>query len=453
MDGQVGLEELERCFGGAIPAVLCTVAADGTPNVTYLSRAHRVDAERIALSNQFMSKTAKNLAVNPWASLLLADPITFNEYRLTITYERTDRKGQVFERLRADVDDLAAMVGMQDVFRLRAADVFRVTAIERINEVEWAPFLDSHDAVPDMAAVAELAARLGRSGDLDVVVDTALDAIVELLDYPHVMLLLLDEPGHRLFTIASRGFGDAGVGAEVEIGTGVIGVAAERCRPLRMGNALQMYKYSRSVRRSYEAANDQGPGPEIPVPGLEQAESRMAVPAMALGALVGMLVVDRVEPMAFGEADEQVLGIVASMLASAIEHARALELDEELVPASDPVPAIAEPIVASSTIRYFAVDGSVFVDGDYLIKGVAGRILWSLLTQHDRDGRVDFTNRELRLDPSLELPEFKDNLESRLVLLKRRLDDRDAPIGIERTGRGRFRLDIRKPIRIEAADG
>jgi adenylate cyclase len=449
---EVGLDELERCFGGAIPAVLCTVSADGTPNVTYLSRAHRVDDERIALSNQFMSKTAKNIAANPWASLLLADPITFNEYRLTITYERTDRKGQVFERLRADVDDLAAMVGMQDVFRLRAADVFRVTAIERVNPVEWSAFLDAHTA-PDMAAVAELALRLGRSSDLDVVIDTALDAIVELLDYPHVMLLLLDEAGHRLFTIASRGFGAAGVGAEVEIGAGVIGVAAERCRPLRMGNALQMHKYSRSVRRSYEAANDQGPGLEIPVPGLEKAESRMAVPAMALGALVGMLVVDRFEPMAFGEADEQVLGIVASMLASAIEHARALELDEEKVPSKEPEPATAEPAAEGSTVRYFAVDGSAFVDGDYLIKGVAGRILWSLLTQHDRDGRVDFSNRELRLDPSLELPDFKDNLESRLVLLKRRLDDRDAPIRIERTGRGLFRLDVRRPIRLEAADG
>jgi adenylate cyclase len=52
------LDALDRCFEGAIPAVLSTASADGTPNVTYISKAHRVDAERIALSNQFMSKTA-----------------------------------------------------------------------------------------------------------------------------------------------------------------------------------------------------------------------------------------------------------------------------------------------------------------------------------------------------------------------------------------------------------
>jgi hypothetical protein len=36
-----------------------------------------------------------------------------------------------------------------------------------------------------------------------------------------------------------------------------------------------------------------------------------------------------------------------------------------------------------------------------------------------------------------------------LILLKRRLDERDAPIRIEKTGRGRFRLLVDGELRLE----
>ena len=109
-------------------------------------------------------------------------------------------------------------------------------------------------------------------------------------------------------------------------------------------------------------------------------------------------------------------------------------------PPSDPV-----------EVRYYPRDGSVFLDTHYLIKGVAGRILWSLLQAHESEGRTEFSNREVRLDPSLELPEFRDNFESRLILLKRRLDERAAPIRIDKTGRGRFRLMVLTPLALEAS--
>ena len=45
-----------------------------------------------------------------------------------MAFERTDRRGPVFDRLREDVDVAAAFHGMQDVVRLRAADTYRVVA-------------------------------------------------------------------------------------------------------------------------------------------------------------------------------------------------------------------------------------------------------------------------------------------------------------------------------------
>ena len=332
-DEPLELVDIERCFGGAVPGVIATAGADGMPNVTYLTRAHRVDADRIALSNQFMSKTARNLATNPRASLLLLDPVTYAEYRLALVYERTERRGHVFERLRTDVEAIAALEGMQDVFRLRAADIFRVVDIAVVpahpSGRPPAPSTWPRHRTAGLGALAELSTRIGRCTDLDVLVDTALDGLDQLLGFPHNHLLLLDEAGGTLYTIGSTGFDAASIGAEVPVGDGVIGAAAARCEPVRIGALQQMAKYSRSVRRTFEDRGGVRPGREVPMPGLPHAESRLAVPAMARGELIGVLAVDSSSPVAFNDTDQQTLSIVANALASAIEHIRALEPDDD----------------------------------------------------------------------------------------------------------------------------
>jgi adenylate cyclase len=442
---ELTLHRVRLCFEGAVPAVIATAAADGTPNITYLSRVQAVDDERVALSNQFFSKTARNLAENPRASLLLIDPRTYDQYRLCIVYERTERRGPVFERLRADVDALAALEGLQDVFKLRAADIYRVL------EVEPVPVRDRPGVVPeaapvsgpDAAALGEMAQRLSRAPDLDSLVSATVRGLAELFSYDHSTLLLLDEDGARLYTIASHGYPTEGVGSEVQVGQGMIGMAAARCAPLRIGNLRQMSKYSSSVRRSYE-----GVGVDIPMPEMPNVQSRLAVPAMVRGELVGVLAVESTELVAFTASDEAVLGVVASLVGAAVDAARLQDRDAPPLAAPPPsgTPVAAGPV---TRVRFFEVDGSTFLDGDYLIKGVAGRLLWALLGHHEREGRVDFTNREVRLDPSLDLPPFRDNFESRLILLKRRLDERQAPIRVEKTARGCFRLLVDGPIALE----
>jgi hypothetical protein len=432
--------------------VIATAAADGTPNITYLSRVRYVDEERIALSNQFFSKTARNLAENPRASVILVDPVEYDEYRLTLVYERTERRGPVFEQLRADVEALAALGGVMNVFKLRAADIYRVVDIEKNpGRAHRAPPLDeSAKPAASPAQLAELTSRLSRCPDLDTLVSATVDGLAGLFGYEHSVLLLLDEVGTKLYTIASRGYDEQGVGSEVTVGEGIIGMAAARATPIRLGNLRQMAKYGQTVVRTSET-DERLPVREIPVPILPKVQSRVAVPAMAFGQLVGVLVVESENVVAFDSNDEALLTVVASLIANAIEAERTH--DRAGAGATRPSVTIPDDRRAGAThVRYFAADGSTFVDGDYLIKGVAGRILWCLLRQHEDEGRSEFTNREVRLDPSLELPEFRDNFESRLILLKRRLDERESRIRIEKTGRGRFRLVVESVLRLDAAD-
>jgi len=173
---------------------------------------------------------------------------------------------------------------------------------------------------------------------------------------------------------------------------------------------------------------------------------------------VGVLVAESERVAAFDAVDDHVLGVAASLVANAVGNARAIEGEpDEAAPTPPPAPAAARTSAVSPpppdtvAVRYFASDASTFFDGDYLIKGVAGRILWSLLSQYVASGRTEFTNRELRLDPTLELPGFKDNLESRLLLLKRRLDEREAPVRIEKTSRGRFRIHVTAGLELQPA--
>jgi len=88
-----------------------------------------------------------------------------------------------------------------------------------------------------------------------------------------------------------------------------------------------------------------------------------------------------------------------------------------------------------------------------VIKGVPGRLLFRFLSLYAAEGRTEFTNREVRLDAALRLPDLKDNLETRLILLKRRLDEKACPVRIARPARGLIRLELDGTPTLESVAG
>src|SRR5262245_52926436 len=112
--------------------VMATAAADGTPDVTYVPSVHIVDEHRLATATEFLPFAPRNLAENPIASMLVTDAVTYDEYRLTLRFERREPRGAAFDRLRADLDVIATMTGMKFLRSLRAAEIYRVLDVDRL---------------------------------------------------------------------------------------------------------------------------------------------------------------------------------------------------------------------------------------------------------------------------------------------------------------------------------
>ncbi len=446
----VTLDEIRPCFEGAIPGVMATCSADGVPNVAYISQVYYVDARHVALSFQFFNTTRKNILANPVATVLVLHPRTAAFFRLHIRYLRTETAGPLFEQMKAQLAGIASHSGMDGVFRLLGSDVYEVQQIE---PVPGQPLPAPVPRAGLLNALRRSSERMARCNGMDELLNATLGAMTDFMGIHHAMVLMLDAGTQRLYTVASSGYATSGVGSEIEMGEGVVGVAARERTPVRIGHMTSAYRYSRAMRRSLHAnVPDIEPATDIPYPGLAQPHSQMAAPVLSAGRLLGVLFVESASDQQFSYEDEDMLVTVAGHLGAAMDL---MQASTEGAEPPAPVPADARPSHTATgavvQVRHFGANDSVFINDTYLIKGVAGAILWKLLRDYTQQGRTDFSNRELRLDTSIGLPDVADNLEARLVLLQRRLVEHSPHIRIEKTGRGRFRLAVLRPVELVQA--
>ncbi|MBS0608797.1 MAG: GAF domain-containing protein [Proteobacteria bacterium] len=439
------LRSIRACLEGAIPATAATCAPDGTPNVAYISQVVYVDDGHVALSFQFFNKTRQNILANPCATVLALDPITARQYRLHLRYLRTETQGPLFEQMRAQLSGIASHEGMGEVFVLKGSDIY---AVERIEAVAGEGLPPPPPRIDLLSAVRLCSLRLVRCTGLDELLQALLAGLHEHLGVRHAMVLMLDAQAGQLYTVASFGYPHSGVGSEIRLGQGVIGMAARESTPVRISHMTHAALYSHALRSSLTADGADGPaaGPEIPYPGLAEPHSQLAVPLVSGGRTLGVLFVESPLDLQFRYPEEDALVTLAGQLAAAIDL---LQAPDDAGEPPRAAPAATLPQGPAVRVRHFAANSSVFVNDAYLIKGVAGAIIWKLLREHARTGRCDFSNRELRLDPALRLPDVADNLEARLLLLQRRLQESGTAIHIEKAGRGRFRLRLDAPVLLE----
>jgi GAF domain/Pyridoxamine 5'-phosphate oxidase len=439
----IPLESIMPCFQGVIPSWVTTCSADGIPNATIVSIVQYVDSDRVALTRQFMNKSRINLDANPQAQLVVVNPCNGEQFALDTHFLHTETDGPIFDAVAANLDAIASMTGMLGVFRLRGVDIHGVLACEPFGAIELRSGASERRPVRDMLPMLdEFTRRLSVCTEYSEAVRVGLEALDDLFGFGYSVLLTADERSDRLFAVASNGYMPSGVGAEVPIGYGPIGVAAQRWKVVCVPSVTRSRSLSAAIQDSIRQSGGEPSAFEIELPGLARADSAAAVPLIAHGELTGVLYLESERPGDFGPGDERLLRILGVHLAGALVG---LQADRGESAPPEPTPTTTpdgEPLGVS----YYQADDSVFVDGAYVVKGIPGRILWKLLREHDADGRVSFTNRELRLDERLGLPPGQDNLEARLLVLRKRLAALDCGIGLDRAGRGRMVLHLEAPL-------
>ena len=130
------LEDLMPAFQGIVSSVITTCSADGEPNTTEISQVYYVDSSHVALSFQFFGKTIRNIEENPQVAAMVFDPESMIVYHLDLHFVRRETEGDLFEQMEMQLAAIASMTGMEDVFKLRGADIYKVKAITKIDD--WA---------------------------------------------------------------------------------------------------------------------------------------------------------------------------------------------------------------------------------------------------------------------------------------------------------------------------
>jgi uncharacterized protein len=124
--------EIRPALDNGSPSVMVTCSADGVPNTTVISQVYYVDDTHAALSFQFFSKTIRNVRENPYAFVCVFDVLGRTYWMLQLEFQRSETEGPIFDAMDMQIEAIASMTGMSGIFKLRAADIYKVVSVEQV---------------------------------------------------------------------------------------------------------------------------------------------------------------------------------------------------------------------------------------------------------------------------------------------------------------------------------
>jgi len=143
--------------------------------------------------------------------------------------------------------------------------------------------------------------NLSQTNDLNELFDRILDAARQIFHFENAIIRLIDDQRQALYTAASYGYTIEAVERDIPMGQGIIGRVAASGMTLLVHDLHDDPNY---------------------IPGIEGARSELAVPLRGRDRVIGVFNVESPEPGAFDADQIDLLLMLASQAASAIENAR-----------------------------------------------------------------------------------------------------------------------------------
>ncbi|MDR7076032.1 hypothetical protein J2Y03_001035 [Neobacillus niacini] len=122
-------KQIKLALEDVFPSYIMIVSKDGLQTNTSLSQVCYVDERHIALPVQTFIKTCHNVQAVPDIFAEVLDPVTLRNWNLEIKYLNTVEQGPIFEKMAVKLEKIFSLVGMEDLFHLKGAEIYEVLAV------------------------------------------------------------------------------------------------------------------------------------------------------------------------------------------------------------------------------------------------------------------------------------------------------------------------------------
>ena len=181
----------------------------------------------------------------------------------------------------------------------------------------------------EIEIIERVASQISKTLNLDAIAKTMLISMEEYFGFKHSMILLLDGSESVLKVIATHGYEEEGIGAEVKIGVGVIGMVAKKKKLMRMANLGAQKQYMQAIKQQIQPSEETAVVDVTSLPGLKNAESQVAIPMLMEDELIGVFSVESDQVNIFDKSDELIIKILANQTANALQNAKLYQLEQQ----------------------------------------------------------------------------------------------------------------------------